>query len=385
MKSVAADLAILPSSVPDGSSVHTDATHKPSFESLTPAAGMLRFPALDGWRGISILLVMAGHLFPLGPKRFDVNESVAALGMAIFFTLSGFLITTTLLNRPSVVEFLIRRFCRILPLAWVFTVFGLAIARTPLPYFRAQLLFYSNLPPFYLTNQTAHLWSLCVEMQFYLTIAVICAIFGRRGLWSIPVLCLFVTAHRIQTHTLLSIVTFARVDEILAGGTLALICSETLYLGWARRFLTWVSPLALLPLALAASNHFTGPLNYFRPYLAAAMVGSTLLYEGTPGVSRHLHAKWLAYIAAISYALYIFHPMVEWGWLAAGSKVVRYAKRLPELAAVFGLAHLSTFYFEDFWIRKGKQWSKRFASRFPVKPPGMQDEPARRDADRRQG
>jgi hypothetical protein len=36
-----------------------------------------------------------------------------------------------------------------------------------------------------------------------------------------------------------------------------------------------------------------------------------------------------------------------------------YAKRIPELAAVFGLAHLSTFYYEDFWIRKGKNWSKR--------------------------
>ena len=64
---------------------------------------------LDGWRGISILLVLAGHLFPLGPKSLAVNAGIAALGMAIFFTLSGFLITTTLLYRPSVVEFLIRR------------------------------------------------------------------------------------------------------------------------------------------------------------------------------------------------------------------------------------------------------------------------------------
>jgi peptidoglycan/LPS O-acetylase OafA/YrhL len=57
---------------------------------------MPRFPALDGWRGISILLVLGGHLFPLGPKSLNMNECIAALGMAIFFTLSGFLITTTL-------------------------------------------------------------------------------------------------------------------------------------------------------------------------------------------------------------------------------------------------------------------------------------------------
>jgi peptidoglycan/LPS O-acetylase OafA/YrhL len=40
-----------------------------------------------------------------------------------------------------------------------------------------------------------------------------------------------------------------------------------------------------------------------------------------------------------------------------------YAKRGPELAAVFGLAHLSTFYFEDYWIRFGKRFSKRFSER----------------------
>ncbi len=54
--------------------------------------------------------------------------------------------------------------------------------------------------------------------------------------------------------------------------------------------------------------------------------------------------------------------MVGWGWLGSGSKVVKYIKRGPELAAVFGLAHLSTFYFEDYWIRFGKAWSKRVSS-----------------------
>jgi peptidoglycan/LPS O-acetylase OafA/YrhL len=324
--------------------------------------GMPRFPSLDGWRAISILLVLAGHLFPLGPKAYLINESVAALGMAIFFTLSGFLITTTLLYRPSVREFLIRRLCRIVPLAWLFTVIALTIAQAPRSFYFAQLFFYSNFPPFWLTAYTGHLWSLCVEMQFYLAVAAIFLVFGRRGLWSIPALCLIVTAHRIQQHELLSIVTSVRVDEILAGGTLALVCN-TSHLSWIRKFLTWVSPFALLPFAFAASNQLSGGLDYLRPYLVASMVGSTLLYVSKPVATRHLELKWLAYIAAISYALYILHPMVDWGWLGSGSKAIKYAKRIPALAAVFGLAHLSTFYFEDFWIRKGKDWSRRFTGR----------------------
>jgi peptidoglycan/LPS O-acetylase OafA/YrhL len=337
------------------------------FETLTPAPGMPRFPALDGWRGISILLVLAGHLFPLGPKQFNMNASIAAFGMAIFFTLSGFLITSTLLFRPSVVEFLIRRLCRIVPLAWLFMLVTLLVAKVSLPVWAAHFLFYGNLPPFWLTDHTAHLWSLCVEMQFYMAIAFICLLLGRRGLWIIPVLCLLVTANRIHGHELISIVTTLRVDEILAGGTLALVCN-TQHLAVIRRFLTWVHPLALLPFAIAASNELCGGLDYLRPYLVASLVGSTLLHKGTRGPAPFLQTKWLAYIAAISYSLYVLHPMVGWGWFGSGSKVLVYAKRIPALAGVFGLAHLSTFYFEHFWIGMGKKWSKRLsrpASRRP--------------------
>ena len=37
---------------------------------------------LDGWRGISILLVLAAHLLPLGPKAWRLNETAGPMGMA---------------------------------------------------------------------------------------------------------------------------------------------------------------------------------------------------------------------------------------------------------------------------------------------------------------
>jgi peptidoglycan/LPS O-acetylase OafA/YrhL len=316
-------------------------------------SAMPRFPALDGWRAISILLVLAAHLFPLGPKSLNVNESVAALGMAMFFTLSGFLITTTLLYRPSVTEFLIRRLCRIVPLAWVLTVTALWMVKAPESDYVAQLLFYSNVPPFWLTTHTSHLWSLCVEMQFYMGIAAVFGVFGRRGLWAIPVVCLAVTAHRIQQHELISIVTSVRMDEILSGATLALICA-TPRLEAVRIFIAWVNPFALLVLAFFAANTLCGPLDYLRPYLVSCMVGSTLFKDRR--ATEFLKTRTLAYIAEISYALYILHPIIRWGWFVEGSKWIIYAKRIPALMGVFGLAHLSTFYFEAFWIRKGKEW-----------------------------
>ena len=78
-------------------------------------------PVLDGLRAISILLVLACHLLPLGPKTLRLNETAGAMGMSLFFALSGFLIASGLIKNPSVHEFLARRLARILPLAYVYT------------------------------------------------------------------------------------------------------------------------------------------------------------------------------------------------------------------------------------------------------------------------
>src|SRR5690348_1409993 len=75
-----------------------------------------RFAMLDGWRATSIVLVLGAHLLPIGPKSLKLNEAVAAMGMALFFTLSGFLITRFLAAEHATVRvFVIRRFFRIVP------------------------------------------------------------------------------------------------------------------------------------------------------------------------------------------------------------------------------------------------------------------------------
>ena len=60
-----------------------------------------RVPSLDGLRGISILLVVLGHLagtqgFPLGQEQVHA-PFVATLGVRVFFVISGYLITRLLL------------------------------------------------------------------------------------------------------------------------------------------------------------------------------------------------------------------------------------------------------------------------------------------------
>jgi peptidoglycan/LPS O-acetylase OafA/YrhL len=323
-----------------------------------PIRKMPHIPVLDGWRGISIVLVLLGHLFPLGPKSWQMNAAFAATGMAIFFCLSGFLITNTLIYRPLVREFLIRRLCRIVPLSWAFMLVVLLAEHARLKTFLAQMLFVANYPPFFLTVPTAHLWSLCVEVQFYLTVALLFALLRHRGLYLLPVLCLIVTGIRILTHTEISIVTYVRADEILAGATLALALDSRRFAAIKRALQQRWLILLFVPLALASANPLTGPLGYLRPYIVTLMVGQTVL--PAPGVvDKLLRSRTLFFLAEISYALYILHPLVDVGWLGSGTKIVRYLKRMPALALVVAGAWASTRYYEHWWIAQGKRWSRR--------------------------
>lgn len=307
-----------------------------------PAAG--RFAMLDGWRAVSILLVLAGHLLPLGPKPWALNAIAATGGMAIFFTLSGFLITRFLDQGAELRVFVIRRFFRIVPLAWGVMAAVLAAAAAPPALWAANLLFVANLGVGLLPPGGEHLWSLCVEMQFYGGIAVFTGLLGRRALVWLPLAALAVTGLRVATGSTLDIATPLRVDEILAGGCLALAYAGR-YGAWPARLLSRLSAWAVLPLFAATADPWWPWANYLRPYLAATLVGSTL-YAPPPTLRRLFEAAWVGWVATISYALYIFHGALAATWLGQGGHDTRYIKRPLLLAATFLLAHLSTYRFE---------------------------------------
>jgi len=324
---------------------------------VTDAGPHLR--VLDGWRGLSILLVLAAHLVPLG-----VNDSVGDLGMVIFFNLSGFLITTLLLqDDATTVDFLIRRFVRIVPLAWLYMgivfLFQDESARSMLRHF----FFVANLPPKDIRLATDHLWSLCVEVQFYVAIALLFATFRRAGLVVLPLLALAFTSARVLEGVHDSSVTWFRIDEILAGCTLALV-----YHGRLGRFGDRVvdalrsAPQGLLFVLLALScirqsSHGT-VLAYLRPYLGASVVGASLMNRQSTLV-RLLDRKPLRALAAISYSLYVIHIGLTHTWLASGDLVEKYAKRPLLLIVLFACAYASTRYFERPAIQLGKRLSRR--------------------------
>lgn len=313
-----------------------------------------RLPVLDGLRAISILLVLAAHMLPLGPKLLKLNDAAGAMGMSLFFALSGFLITSTLLHRTDVCEFFVRRLTRILPLAYAYTflVFTIVVFDPQAALWTISFLI-NYFSDYMIEGLNNHFWSLCVEMQFYVAVALIVLIWGKKGLWSVWPICLLVTALRAHDGAYIAIQTHLRVDEILAGA-----CVATLYRSsWIgrTRYPTAAAGLATLVWSVSASP-YAECVQYARPY-AAALLLATILCHGNTFLAKLLTSRPMRYIAAVSYALYVIHPLSTYGWFNQGNVLDRYVLKRPiSLAMTFVAAHISTFHWERFWMQAGRKW-----------------------------
>lgn len=333
-----------------------------SMQSTRNAAPLKHLPLLDGWRALSITLVLVGHLLPVGPSKWALNAPTAATGMVIFFTLSGFLITRFLIEDGNIRRFLVRRLLRIVPLGWLGMLLAFVVAGdASLLKIAGNLLFYANLPPFYLVAPGSHFWSLCLEVQFYLSIALLVSIGGKRALLAIPLACVAITIARIYWNEPMSIVTWFRADEILAGATLALV-----YEGWfgdrARKFVASFNLFLLAPILFASADLRTGFLPFLRPYLSALMIGASL-YNAPLWLREISQTRLVVYTAKTSYALYVFHGIFANTWLGSGDTFVKYAKRPLLFAVTLIFAHFSTFRYERYW----NMLAKRLTTEIPAR------------------
>ena len=140
-----------------------------------------RLPSLDGWRALSIIMVVAAHT----KHTFDFPEKLDVyfkwlfdgdLGVRTFFIISGLLITWLLLNEEkakgsiSLKKFYIRRVLRIWPVYYAF-LFVLLLLQLFASYHQDLSVWIGNMV--FMTNYfgakwtSGHLWSLAVEEQFY--------------------------------------------------------------------------------------------------------------------------------------------------------------------------------------------------------------------------
>jgi len=281
-----------------------------------------RRPGLDVVRGIAILLVMVSHL------RHGWR-SEGSIGVAIFFVLSGFLITALLLEerrdqgRISFKAFYARRARRLLPAMVVMIVVVSAVKAAIGVQWResleAVLLYVSNWAYIDGVRMTwvQHTWSLAIEEQFYLVWPVVLVLALRlvRPIKLAPtlaVLMLASTAVRWALYasgaTPLRIYegTDARADALLAGCALAVLAHSGVRLprigalaaGWA------LSAAIVVGLVASDINH-----NVIGPTIGLPL-GVILLLAGlgtrSDAVTHPDGADLVAWFGKRSYGLYLW-------------------------------------------------------------------------------
>lgn len=217
-----------------------------------------RIPTLDGWRGVAILMVLLSHtgIALRGVLTIPHAESIGQHGVAIFFVLSGYLITSRLMQEEeafgsvSLGSFYIRRFFRLMPCAWTFMLFAfvLTLGAHPRPFTGkdvvASLCFFRN---YVETNGahpiTGHFWSLSIEEQFYLVWPSVLIFCGTRwARWAAVAGAAGVALYRLHAWTFLAHqplqATFGtqyRADALLTG------CAGALFLPLLRPYLrSWM-------------------------------------------------------------------------------------------------------------------------------------------------
>jgi peptidoglycan/LPS O-acetylase OafA/YrhL len=319
---------------------------------VTSAASAWRLghrPALDGLRGVAILLVVACH-------GGFAPTATGAVGVALFFVLSGFLITRLVLEaaadgRWSLPGFYGNRLARLAPALVVcltvctsWWILQGASRANPLAYSVIAVLYLSDLVyPHLVATPFGHTWSLAVEEQFYLiwpTAALLLAGRRRLGLWLIGGVATVSIALRLalwSDHPLTATGSpFTNAYALLLGCGLAFAAE---ILPAAFRWLEAVGLAALL--VLVVSLVVLPAAGAVGPVLGAGISVALVWAAATSG--RLLTMGWLRFVGRISYAWYLWHRPV----LYLLHEDAKGLASLPGIVLSLGLAVASTLLLEE--------------------------------------
>jgi peptidoglycan/LPS O-acetylase OafA/YrhL len=373
----------------------------PQETGVGKAAPITYLPYLDGLRALSILLVLFYHAHG---KFGQLGEQFSGwVGVDVFFVLSGFLITSLLVQERakygtiSFSGFYMRRLLRIAPAYYVFLLVMLlaqgwaaagsvAVCAVYLSNYNMALRHWELVETFGL----GHTWSLAVEEQFYLLWPIALYLANRRALRLTVVLTVAVALYRgllVRYGVSPDRVYFAfdtRVDTLLIGCIAALLWAEPSYRERIRQGLTgpWTALVVLGGLFFAFQTlglPWQGRVYKWAVYLPLtvsliAVLVLALLVNPTSLLARVLSHPVLVWIGRLSYSLYLWHPPAYdvakelSPWLAEhfpGGSFWAKATVADALGMLlgFGLACLSYYVVEMPFLKLKKLWQGA-----PVKP-----------------
>lgn len=300
-------------------------------------------PALNGLRGIAILLVMGNHVAlrqsgPLFPGGF--------VGVDIFFVLSGFLITTLLMqefNRTGSVSlrnFYVRRVLRLGPALIVMLIAVCTLSFVLFDHARArQNCIHALIALFYASNWVkalsndglgivAQTWSLSAEEQFYVVwpilLLTLLRVSGRsRHIIAVAAALALLSwmdgiylAMKGASFTRLCFGLDSRTDTLMIGCILGVIMvSVGISENWKhslQKLLMVVAPLSLVCLVtFSITGNVLGRGLFYYGFVAAALMTAAMILDVMVSqqsiLRRFLEMKWLVWLGSISYGLYLWH------------------------------------------------------------------------------
>jgi peptidoglycan/LPS O-acetylase OafA/YrhL len=354
-----------------------------------------RIPALDGLRGIAILLVLMYHSVCRGRARLPWPIHTAGrltwTGVDLFFVLSGFLIGGILLDAKASPRyfktFYLRRVYRIFPLYYLVTASILLLyARShlqpaewhgPIPWLRyltfTQNAVYPGISDLSMT------WSLCIEEQFYLVIPLLIRFLTRRQLVftlvsvvvAVPFLRLLFYYHLPYGQLYCANGTVARVDTLCLGVLAAVLVRDPASWHWLLTKRIWLRIafigllLGLIYLTLrgySPATMATFGLSWIALFYAVVLIGVVSSRRNI--LQTLLSNRKLIALGALSYCIYIIHNPLQHAW----RKVLLLAFRIspestgPLPADLLGIgtavmvAALSWKFFEKPLLRMGHKY-----------------------------
>lgn len=319
-------------------------------------------PELDGLRGVAITLVLIAHAREIVSAQIGRRFLGANQGVDLFFVLSGFLITSLLIeeykrnSRVSFKGFYLRRFYRLIPsLVFILACYipwwisrGLNLSYL-LKAYAFILLYISNYARIFNENlvlrfQFGQTWSLSIEEQYYLlffplmVLAIKYVRPTRRIIIFLAIIFVLAAAWRAWLNTFTNLGSFSsvplyyrtdtRLDVLLIGPIIALLAHSNLPL---RAILRWIGPVALVVAAVFVSiARYDASWMFTWGYAVTSIVwGAVVLWLVLVPINPMGHFLRLApirWLGLISYELYLCHLAIfteiglRWrnGWLALG-------------------------------------------------------------------
>lgn len=270
-------------------------------------------PGLDQVRGVAVLLVLLSHGL-VGTQA----DKAGAIGVTLFFVLSGFLITRLLMEerwRAGTVDlrrFYQRRARRLLPPLLVALVLcaganalvgGYPVRDPVAAALTYTVNFASTAQPF---GAFTHLWSLAVEAHFYLLWPAVVGFAPRRVVgWVAGVTAVASATARIGLAGAEAEAyqwTFYRLDAILLGALLAVVVARAPRPG--RRLV--VASVAILA-ALSPGWAFPSFVTWGSTVVAVASV--VVVASALTATKRRPR---LEHLGRISYGVYLYHFPLTW-------------------------------------------------------------------------